>query len=61
VGFIGDQLMRMSMDLATGSAGILLVLGAALAGRSLALPFLESEGEQQSSDREGGERNGANS
>ena len=32
--FPGDQLMRMSMDLATGSAGVLLALDAASGGRA---------------------------
>ncbi|MGW4630546.1 class III lanthionine synthetase LanKC [Streptomyces rubiginosohelvolus] len=35
----GEQLMRLSMDLATGTAGALLALGAA-AGRPTGLPFL---------------------
>ena len=38
--FVGDQLARVSMDLATGSAGVLLALGAALAERPVTLPFL---------------------
>ncbi|MFG3287051.1 class III lanthionine synthetase LanKC [Streptomyces sp. NPDC048111] len=38
--FPGDQLMRLSMDLATGTAGCLLALGAALADRPVTLPFL---------------------
>ncbi|MEU6957915.1 class III lanthionine synthetase LanKC [Streptomyces sp. NPDC045714] len=37
--FPGEQLMRLSMDLATGTAGALLALGAALGG-STGLPFL---------------------
>ncbi|MDQ1741945.1 MAG: putative SapB synthase [Pseudonocardiales bacterium] len=57
VAFIGDQLMRMSMDLATGSAGILLVLGALLDGRNPGLPFIGSEGKFPSNDPEGGEHN----
>jgi hypothetical protein len=40
--FPGEQLMRLSMDLATGTAGVLLALGAALHDRPVALPFLES-------------------
>lgn len=36
--FPGDQLLRLSMDLATGSAGVLLGVGSALAGVP-ALPF----------------------
>ncbi len=37
--FPGEQLMRLSMDLATGTAGVLLALGAAF-GRPTGLPFL---------------------
>ncbi|OCC07351.1 class III lanthionine synthetase LanKC [Streptomyces sp. PTY087I2] len=37
--FPGEQLMRLSMDLATGTAGALLALGAA-SGRPIGLPFL---------------------
>lgn len=37
--FPGNQLLRLSMDLATGSAGVLLALGAALHDRPVALPF----------------------
>ncbi|MFG3408197.1 class III lanthionine synthetase LanKC [Streptomyces sp. NPDC048142] len=37
--FPGEQLMRLSMDLATGTAGCLLALGSALGG-SATLPFL---------------------
>ncbi|MGW2864572.1 class III lanthionine synthetase LanKC [Streptomyces sp. NPDC001205] len=40
VAFPGEQLRRLSMDLATGSAGILLALSAALDGRQGFLPFL---------------------
>ncbi|WP_274032998.1 class III lanthionine synthetase LanKC [Streptomyces sp. MMBL 11-1] len=39
IAFPGEQLMRLSMDLATGTAGVLLALGAALGG-STGLPFL---------------------
>jgi hypothetical protein len=38
--FPGDQLLRLSMDLATGSAGVLLALGAALHDAPTGLPFL---------------------
>ncbi|MFH9605506.1 class III lanthionine synthetase LanKC (plasmid) [Streptomyces rochei] len=38
--FPGEQLRRLSMDLATGNAGILLALSAALDGRRGFLPFL---------------------
>jgi hypothetical protein len=43
VAFPGDQLMRLSMDLATGSAGVLLALSSALDGNGLTLPFLARE------------------
>jgi len=39
VAFPGDQLLRLSMDLATGSAGVLLALHAAL-DQGACLPFL---------------------
>ncbi|MGW1957236.1 class III lanthionine synthetase LanKC [Streptomyces sp. NPDC001920] len=38
--FPGEQLMRLSMDLATGGAGVLLALAAALHPRPAGLPFL---------------------
>lgn len=38
--FPGDQLHRLSADLATGSAGVLLGIGAVLGERSAHLPFL---------------------
>ncbi|WP_433011198.1 class III lanthionine synthetase LanKC [Kribbella sp. CA-294648] len=38
----GNQLLRLSMDLATGSAGVLLALGAALHEQPVTLPFLGS-------------------
>ncbi|MFH8980004.1 class III lanthionine synthetase LanKC [Streptomyces varsoviensis] len=38
--FPGDQMMRLSMDLATGTAGCLLALGAALHDEPVGLPFL---------------------
>jgi hypothetical protein len=38
--FVGDQLARLSMDLATGSAGVLLALAAVLDERPITLPFL---------------------
>ncbi|MGH8931938.1 MAG: hypothetical protein ACRDZO_15275 [Egibacteraceae bacterium] len=38
--FPGDQLLRLSMDLATGTAGVLLALGAALHDEPVGLPFL---------------------
>jgi hypothetical protein len=38
--FPGTGLLRLSMDLATGTAGVLLALGAALHGRSVQAPLL---------------------
>ena len=38
--FPGEKLLRLSMDLATGTAGVLLALGAALHDRPVHLPFL---------------------
>jgi tRNA A-37 threonylcarbamoyl transferase component Bud32 len=38
--FPGDRMMRLSMDLATGTAGCLLALGAARPGHPASLPFL---------------------
>ncbi len=38
--FPGDQMMRLSMDLGTGTAGCLLALGAALGDQPSWLPFL---------------------
>jgi class III lanthionine synthetase len=38
--FPGEQLLRLSMDLATGNAGVLLAVGAALHPESVHLPFL---------------------
>ncbi|MEV1081335.1 class III lanthionine synthetase LanKC [Streptomyces sp. NPDC050211] len=38
--FPGEQMMRLSMDLATGTAGCLLAITAARPGRTAALPFL---------------------
>jgi serine/threonine protein kinase len=37
--FPGDQLLRLSMDLATGTAGVLLALGTALHEQPVYLPF----------------------
>jgi tRNA A-37 threonylcarbamoyl transferase component Bud32 len=39
--FPGDRLVRLSMDLTTGAAGVLLAMGAALHARPVHLPFLE--------------------
>ncbi|MCC9741868.1 class III lanthionine synthetase LanKC [Streptomyces sp. MNU89] len=38
--FPGEQMMRLSMDLSTGTAGCLLALGSALHGSPVHLPFL---------------------
>ena len=38
--FPGEQLLRLSMDLATGTAGVLLALGSALHPEPVELPFL---------------------
>ncbi|MFC5728523.1 MULTISPECIES: class III lanthionine synthetase LanKC [Nocardioides] len=38
--FPGNQLLRLSMDLGSGTAGVLLALGAALGERPVHLPFL---------------------
>ena len=38
--FPGDQLLRLSMDLATGTAGVLLAVGAAMHDQPVSLPFL---------------------
>jgi class III lanthionine synthetase len=38
--FPGERLIRLSMDLATGTAGVLLALGAALHDEPVQLPFL---------------------
>ncbi|GAA5199249.1 hypothetical protein GCM10023322_74480 [Rugosimonospora acidiphila] len=42
--FPGDQLLRLSMDLATGTAGVLLAAGAALHGQPVHLPLLPRAG-----------------
>jgi hypothetical protein len=51
--FPGEQLLRLSMDLATGSAGVLLALGAALHDRPVDLPFLTPAAHSPLSHREG--------
>lgn len=40
--FAGERHLRLSMDLATGTAGVLLALGAALHDEPVSLPFLAS-------------------
>jgi hypothetical protein len=42
--FPGDQLLRLSMDFATGTAGVLFALGAALHDVPVRLPFLAPPG-----------------
>jgi hypothetical protein len=42
--FPGDQLLRLSMDFATGTAGVLFALGTALHDLPVFLPFLEPHG-----------------
>ena len=51
--FPGDQLLRLSMDLATGSAGVLLALGAALHDEVADLPFLAPAAGPVQSDTSG--------
>nr|WP_318527603.1 class III lanthionine synthetase LanKC [Microbispora cellulosiformans] len=45
--FPGAQLLRLSMDFATGSAGVLFALGTALHDQPVRLPFLEPPGRSQ--------------
>ncbi|MFB9252688.1 class III lanthionine synthetase LanKC [Sphaerisporangium melleum] len=42
--FPGNQLLRLSMDLATGTAGILLALGTVLHDRPVAIPLISPPG-----------------
>jgi hypothetical protein len=42
LGFPGEYLLRLSMDLATGSAGVMLALYTALGKPGVFLPFLDS-------------------
>lgn len=42
--FPGDQLQRLSMDFATGTAGVLFALGTALHDRPVFLPFFQPPG-----------------
>jgi len=42
IAFPGEGLMRLSMDLATGTAGVLLAVGAALADGPVRLPLLDA-------------------
>jgi serine/threonine protein kinase len=48
----GNQLLRLSMDLATGSAGVLLALGTALHDAPVSLPFLGPPQWSESSSRQ---------
>ena len=48
--FPGEQLLRLSMDLATGTAGVLLALGAALHDQPVHLPFLPPAGQGTRAD-----------
>lgn len=58
--FPGDQLLRLSMDFATGTAGVLFALGAVLGDQPARLPFLEAAPERPTPDdtMEGGVRHG---
>ncbi|HWC87377.1 MAG TPA: class III lanthionine synthetase LanKC [Solirubrobacteraceae bacterium] len=49
--FPGEELLRLSMDLATGTAGVLLALGAALCDEPVSLPFLRSAGRAERGSR----------
>ncbi|MEU9830573.1 hypothetical protein AB0D67_03430 [Streptosporangium sp. NPDC048047] len=42
--FPGDQLLRLSMDFATGTAGVLFAMSSALGDRRVLLPFVEPPG-----------------
>jgi hypothetical protein len=48
VAFPGDQLLRLSTDLATGSAGVLLGLASARAGDGVVVPFVRAYASQTS-------------
>jgi hypothetical protein len=48
--FPGDQLLRLSMDLATGTAGVMLALGAAFHDDPVHLPFLGPVGSDRIAD-----------
>jgi tRNA A-37 threonylcarbamoyl transferase component Bud32 len=53
--FPGEQLLRLSMDLTTGSAGLTLALGAALHEYPVHLPFLGPPADRLGTGREKGE------
>ncbi|AQZ60592.1 Lanthionine biosynthesis protein LanL [[Actinomadura] parvosata subsp. kistnae] len=59
--FPGDQLLRLSMDFATGTAGVLFALASALGDGPCHLPFLEAAPERPLPDdtTEGGVRHGS--
>jgi tRNA A-37 threonylcarbamoyl transferase component Bud32 len=65
VAFPGAELLRLSMDLATGNAGVLLAVGAALHPEPVHLPFLAAplsvpaEAGPSHQSWKGGERHGA--
>jgi len=44
VAVVGDQLARLSMDLGTGAAGVLLAIGATTSEQPLGLPFMQPLG-----------------
>ncbi|GGS71675.1 class III lanthionine synthetase LanKC [Nonomuraea spiralis] len=48
--FPGDGLLRLSMDFATGTAGVLFALGAVLGDQPARLPFLEAAPERPTPD-----------
>ncbi|TYB68742.1 protein kinase/lanthionine synthetase C family protein [Nonomuraea sp. PA05] len=58
--FPGDQLLRLSMDFATGTAGVLFALGVVMGRRPCHLPFLEAAPERPHPHytTEGGVRHG---
>lgn len=56
--FPGGQLLRLSMDLATGSAGVLLALGAALHDERVQLPLFGPAQVDRPDRSEGGESHG---
>jgi len=51
--FPGDELLRLSMDLATGSAGVLLALAAVAGEPDATLPFLPRPNRLEGGDRDG--------
>ncbi|MFD0472331.1 lanthionine synthetase LanC family protein [Nonomuraea thailandensis] len=58
--FPGDQLLRLSMDFATGTAGVLFALASVMGGKPCQLPFLGAAPERPLPDdtTEGGVRHG---